>query len=103
MEGEGIRASGAFPNERGVDEHLHLCSIHFRAKSMRLSGTQSGNRSAAARLDIPVSAVAALCAGVLPGDALDGNHQLPLRLDAPHRVKQVARLLPAPLNATLAT
>ena len=60
---------------------------------MRFSATYNGNRGAMAGLNIPVSTIAALGAGVLAGIALDGDHQLRFRLDAPHRIYKVTSVL----------
>ena len=99
---KGVLPDGTFPNERVVRDDLHLSSTHLRAKRMRLSGNQRGNWRAVERLNVPVSPVPALRAGVLAGVALDGDHQLRFRLDAPHRIYQVASVLSTQLNPKLA-
>jgi hypothetical protein len=102
IEGKGIWTYRTFPNKGVVDEDLHLVCVHFRAKSVRVAETQSGNRYAAARLDVPVSAIAALGAGVLSGVALNRDHELRFRFDASHRINEVASVLRAQLEAKLA-
>jgi hypothetical protein len=65
IEGERVRPYCPLPNERVVSKDLHLCSVHFCAENMRVSGAQRGDRHAAAGLDVLVSTIAALRTGML--------------------------------------
>jgi hypothetical protein len=39
---ERVLAAGAFPHQRVISQNLDFCSVHFRAKSMSITGTQCG-------------------------------------------------------------
>src|SRR5580692_8739863 len=102
VEGKRIRAHGTFPHGKIVSKDLHFCSIHFGAKNMRASGIQKGKRRAAPRLDVLVSPITALRAGVLAGIAFHRDDEFRFGLNPPHRINQVARILGAKLQANLA-
>src|SRR5271154_2115347 len=97
IEGKRIRPDGTFPNEKVVSKDLHLCSIHFGTKNMCASGIQNGKSRAMARLDILVSPITALRAGVLARIAFHRNDKFRFGLNPPHSINQVARILSAKL------
>ena len=102
IEGKRIRPDGTFPHEKVVSKDLHFCSIHFGAKNMCASGIQSRKRRAVARLDVLVSPITALRAGVLARIAFHRNDKSRFGLNPPHSINQVARILSAKLQAKLA-
>ena len=83
----------AIPNQRSVNEDAHLFARHLDAKHVFIAGAKGWQRRVVERLDVAVALVAALSAGGLPRICFYGDNQLRLRLDAPHRENQVARVL----------
>lgn len=69
---------------------------------MRLAGLQARNGRHFPGLDVGVPVIAALRAGVLRWIPLYGDDQFRLRIDAPHGIYQIARVLGTQLQAELA-
>src|SRR5579872_6624637 len=101
VETSSFRPDISFPDENVVRIDAHFHAIHLGTKRVGSAGAQQWHRRTVHRLDIAIAAVPAFRAGVLARIGFYGNDELGLRLDAPHRVDEIARVLSAKLEAKL--
>src|SRR5437879_3642710 len=91
----------ALPCHLAVGRNRQFIAAKFGAQRVRFTRPYRRQIEVPRRLDIPVSAGAALLMGVRPGVMLDRHGYPAIRFDMPHRIDQIAGVLRAQFQSDL--